>query len=289
MTKSAVLLPGNPRSMALLWLAVLLTLPGIVMKIAGFDPHHGPLMGLFVFGMTIVAAAFLLTWAAETAEGDLGSGLAIVILALVTVLPEYAVDVLLAWKAGTDESARHLALGNMTGANRLLIGIGWPLVALLVWYREGRKGIHLRRERSDDIVWLIVATLYSCVIPLKGTLAWYDALILFTIYAIYVKGSASDDGEPHDPAELVGPPQVMTTWPKRRRLTWTACIFAWSAGAILAAAEPFVESIMAAGDQLHIDSFLLAQWVAPKKAKALGIEVIDEAEFLRRAGRAPNG
>ena len=167
MTKVPSLQRGNPRALSLLWLAVVLTLPGIVMKLSGFDPHHGPLTGLFMFGMTIVAAAFLLTWAAETAEGDLGSGLAIVILALVTVLPEYAVDVLLAWKAGTDENARHLALGNMTGANRLLIGIGWPLVALLVWYREGRKAIHLRRERSDDIVWLLVATLYSCTIPLK--------------------------------------------------------------------------------------------------------------------------
>ncbi len=268
MTKSPSLQRGNPRALSLLWLAVVLTLPGIVMKLSGFDPHHGPLTGLFMFGMTIVAAAFLLTWAAETAEGDLGSGLAIVILALVTVLPEYAVDVLLAWKAGTDENARHLALGNMTGANRLLIGIGWPLVALLVWYREGRKAIHLRRERSDDIVWLLVATLYSCAIPLKGTLAWYDALVLFTIYAIYVKGSASDDKTQHDSGELVGPPRVMTTWPKRRRLTWTAWIFAWSAGAILAAAEPFVESIMAAGDHLHIDSFLLAQWVAPLASEA---------------------
>ena len=74
----------------------------------------------------------------------------------------------------------------MTGANRLLIGVGWPVVALTVWYREGRTSIELRRERSGDVVWLLAATLYSAIIPLKGTLAWFDALILFAIYAIYV-------------------------------------------------------------------------------------------------------
>ena len=102
MTTSPSLRRANPRAMALLWLAVGLTLPGILLHIGGFDPHEGPLTSLFVYGVTIVAAAFLLTWAAETAEGDLGSGIAIVLLALVTVLPEYAVDVLLAWQAGTD-------------------------------------------------------------------------------------------------------------------------------------------------------------------------------------------
>ena len=285
--KSLPTLPrANPRALTLHWLAVVLTLPGIVMRLSGFDPHHGPLTALFVFGMTIVSAAFLLTWAAETAEGDLGSGLAIVLLALVTVLPEYAVDVLLAWQAGTDESSRHLALGNMTGANRLLIGIGWPLVALLVWYREGRKSVDLRRERSGDVIWLLVATLYSCVIPLKGTLAWYDALVLFAIYAIYVKGSLADDGGEHDPEELVGPPRVMTAWPKRKRLVWTAAIFVWSAGAILASAEPFVEAIKVAGDHLGIDSFLLAQWIAPLASEAPEFVVVI---LLTMRGRAELG
>lgn len=286
MTTPPTLRPANPRSLAFLWLAVGLTLPGMIMRVAGFDPHHGPLTGLFVYGLTIVSAAFLLTWAAETAEGDLGSGIAIVLLALVTVLPEYAVDVLLSWQAGTDETSRHLALGNMTGANRLLIGVGWPVVALMVWYREGRKAIHLRRERSGDVVWLLAATLYSCIIPLKGTLAWYDALVLFAIYAIYVKGSIGDEGDGHDPEELVGPPRVMTAWPTRKRLMWTGVLFVWSALAILASAEPFVESIKVAGDHLGIDSFLLAQWIAPLASEAPEFVVVI---LLAMRGRAEMG
>ena len=47
-------------------------------------------------------------------------------LALIAVLPEYAVDFAFAAKAGQDpEKYAPLALANMTGGNRLLIGVGW--------------------------------------------------------------------------------------------------------------------------------------------------------------------
>ena len=45
-----------------------------------------------IFGLAIVGAAFAISWAAETAQLDISAGLAIAILALIAVLPEYAVD-----------------------------------------------------------------------------------------------------------------------------------------------------------------------------------------------------
>ena len=71
--------------------------------------------------------------AAEAAQLDISAGLAIAVLAFIAVLPEYAVDFVLAFqggqgfaefgetcKAATDpgESPCSLALANMTGANR---------------------------------------------------------------------------------------------------------------------------------------------------------------------------
>jgi cation:H+ antiporter len=101
-----------------------------------------------------------------------------------------------------------------------------------------------------------------------------------------VRGSTGDAGDEHDPEELVGPPRVMTTWPKKRRIVWTVCIFAWSAGSILAAAEPFVESIKVAGAHLGIDTFLLAQWIAPLASEAPEFVV---AILLTMRGRAEMG
>src|SRR3990170_9132711 len=52
-----------------------------------------------IFGLGIFAAATLLTWASEVAETEISAGLALVVLALIAVLPEYAVDLYFAWTA----------------------------------------------------------------------------------------------------------------------------------------------------------------------------------------------
>src|SRR3954470_17535476 len=128
--------PGRQR--VSLGLAFALCLPGVVSRLAGL--HGDPGVMAVVFGLAIVGAAFMLSWAAEVAQLDISAGLAIALLAFIAVLPEYAVDMVFAWKGGnayqefgrtclgpgaTGESPCSLALANMTGANRLLIGIGW--------------------------------------------------------------------------------------------------------------------------------------------------------------------
>ena len=49
----------------------------------------------------MVAASFVLAWAAEAAEVDISGGLAIALLAVIAVLPEYAVDLYFAHTAGS--------------------------------------------------------------------------------------------------------------------------------------------------------------------------------------------
>src|SRR5690349_4570939 len=79
-------------------------------------------------GAGIFGAAFLLSWASELAQLDMPQSLALAFLALVAVLPEYAVDMYFAWMAGKDPQYTAYATANMTGANRLLIGVGWAAV-----------------------------------------------------------------------------------------------------------------------------------------------------------------
>ncbi len=91
-----------------------------------------------LFGVAIIASAFLLTWAAEAAETEIAQALALAFIAIIAVLPEYAIDMYFAWTAATDPVFASYAAANMTGANRLMVGIGWPLVVLLAWFK-GRK------------------------------------------------------------------------------------------------------------------------------------------------------
>src|SRR3972149_309886 len=58
-----------------------------------------PAVEAVIFGLGIFAAATLLTWASEVAETEVSAGLALVVLALIAVLPEYAVDLYFAWTA----------------------------------------------------------------------------------------------------------------------------------------------------------------------------------------------
>src|SRR6476660_8879001 len=97
-------------------LAIAATLPGIFVHATGVTLEP----------LAVVGAAFMLAWAAEAVQLDVSAGLAIALLALVAVLPEYAVDFVFTWKAGKDPT-RYApdALANMTGGNQLLIGLGW--------------------------------------------------------------------------------------------------------------------------------------------------------------------
>src|SRR3989338_4722301 len=93
----------------------------------------GPLWGTLLPGLAIFGSAALLSWAAELAQLEISQSLALAFLALVAVLPEYAVDMYLAWQAAHDPSYIAFAAANMTGANRLLIGMGWSAVLFASW------------------------------------------------------------------------------------------------------------------------------------------------------------
>ena len=117
----------------------------------------------------------------ELAEQDIPQSLALLILALVSVLPEYAVDLALAVKAAHDPTWLPYPIANMTGANRLLIGFGWAAV-VLVACRGGRTLLEIPHHHRLEIRFLLIATLYSFVIPLSGTLSLFDAAVLLGIF-----------------------------------------------------------------------------------------------------------
>jgi cation:H+ antiporter len=235
--------------------------------------------------MAIVGAAFILSWSAEVIQLDVGAGLALAFLALIAVLPEYAVDFVFTSKAGTEylETGQAsqwgpLALANMTGANQLLIGFGWPLVILLGTWRvkknkrspaeaEGATAsvVYLDRSQSVDIAYLAIASLYGLTLFLKDTLTLFDAAVLIGIYVAYmIRLSGASAGEPH----LVGPSAYIGSMPKTRRRVINYIGFVLAALAIIAVAEPFAESLIEMGHAVGVSEFLLVKWIAPLASEA---------------------
>jgi len=253
----------DPYLYMLFGLAFLVTLPGFYCGI--IDKHLLPQFGAVMFGIAIFGAAFILSWAAEAAQIDISESLAVAILALIAVLPEYAVDFVFTWKAAHDPSQAHYAIANMTGANRLLVGLGWPLVLLIFILAKKKKAIILEKNHRVEIFYLGLATLYSFTIPLKGSLNLIDTVILVTIFAMYTRRAAQlESKEP----EFVGPVKIIVNLGKNARRIGTVFCFLFSGVVIFFVAEPFAESLVATGKEFGINEFLLVQWLAPIASEA---------------------
>ncbi len=253
-----------------------------------------PVAESLLFGVSILAAATLLVWASEVAEQLVSATLALAILAIIAVLPEYAVDLYFAWTAGQELNdpsllqlgetpAVELALANMTGANRLLIGFAWPLVFLLFFLTTRKRNLKVGTGNSIGLIFLGVATLYSFSIPLKGGLALYDSAILIGLFMAYLVLSSKSPPSEH---ELMGPARSIAALSSKRR--WAAVIgmFVYAAAVVFAAAEPFANGLVETGESLGVDEFLLVQWVAPLASEAPEFIL---AAMLALRGRAAAG
>lgn len=259
-----------------LLVAMLLAMMGIALRLAHVE--LSPLLALLAFGSSVLAAAFLLAWAAEALQMDIASGLAMAVLAFIAVLPEYAVDLYFAASAAKDESYRHYAVANMTGSNRLLIGIGWPLVALCaIWQtlKARRSGpttdasieadvaalsVRLSPGYGVDLTVLSLATLWSLTMPLQGHMAVWNGVGMLLLFAFYLwRVSGNDDSEP----DLAGVAKALGDQPKARRRAMVGGLLLLAMLTLLAAAKPFADSLIESGARLGIDRFLLVQWLAP--------------------------
>jgi cation:H+ antiporter len=249
-------------------LALAVAVPAPLLRLLGVE--LAPLPAIAVFGSAVVASAFLLVWCAEAAQHDISGSLATAILAVIAVLPEYAVDLFFAWSAGHVPEHAHYAAANMTGSNRLLLGLGWPFVVLLFVFGARRRGeredgIVLRDTRRVDLGFLGLASLYSLVIPFTRRIAWYDSVVLLTIFALYLwRAGQGRREEPH----LVGVAKQIGDLPRRKRRAAVIGLMVAATAIVIAASGPFAHALVEGGRQLGIDEFLLVQWLAPLSSES---------------------
>jgi cation:H+ antiporter len=173
----------------------------------------------------------------------------------------------------------------MTGANRLLIGVGWSVVALItvrVMRRRASgsgvpaaRAVQLRPVQVVEVAFLAIASIYALTLALRPSLTWIDAVVLFAIFAAYLwrvrsasrPGDGGEDAEhedeDEDASELFGPASRVAALSKAPRRGLTIFMLVAAATIIVLVAEPFADSLVETGSALHVDKFLLVQWVAP--------------------------
>lgn len=243
--------------------------PALITRVGGL--HPSPVLALVIYGAEVVAASFVLAWAAEAAQIDVSGGLAIAVLALIAVLPEYAVDLYYAYISGHVPEYTQYAAANMTGSNRLLMGLGWPVVVLLALAVARKTSGHpvnlLSLEPSNriELGFLTVAGVVAFVIPASGQIHLALGIALLAWFGFYL--FTISRGEAEEP-DLVGTAAAIGMLPKHLRRSTVVTMFVLAASVILLCAEPFANSLVSAGTQLGVDQFLLVQWLAPLASEA---------------------
>src|ERR1019366_3731481 len=96
-------------------------------------------------------------------------------------------EAVLAWKQQVP-----LLMAGLTGALRLLTGLGWPMIYVVaaVCHRRRHKKplghIQLEDEHAIEVMGLLVPLLYAIFIWWKGSLNLFDAAVLILIYTAYL-------------------------------------------------------------------------------------------------------
>ena len=234
-------------------------------------PETASALGALWTFPAVLAAAFLLAWAAEASQFVVSQGLALAALAWLQTMPEFSIEGVIAWQAGKGVFHPSLMTANFTGAIRLLVGLGWPMVFVVraLHARPGLRGffqahVRLEEEHSVEVLAVLPPIAWFVAVLIKGSLTVVDAAVLLAMYAGYfwlVSRVPSRERE-----ELDDLPRV-SRWILTRPAGWkpaaAVAVFLGGGALLFVAAGPFVHSLQALALVLGVPAFVFVQWVAP--------------------------
>jgi cation:H+ antiporter len=220
---------------------------------------------------SILASAFLVAWAAEAAQFLVAQGLALALLAWLQTAPEFAVEAVIAWGAGKNPAETHLAIANFTGAIRLLIGLGWPMIYFVAAFSAARSGrrrtwadVRLESEHSVEVVGLVPPLVYFLWIWYKGRIDVSDSVVLILLYIAYLgvlwRMPPKKEDQVDDVARVS---RAVLRLPGAWRGFAVLLLFAAGGFLLYVTVHPFLNSMLALAATLGVSNFVFIQWVAP--------------------------
>ncbi|HEX7588736.1 MAG TPA: hypothetical protein VF478_10510 [Anaerolineae bacterium] len=214
----------------------------------------------------VILAAILISWGAEGAQFVVSQGLAIAIIALLQVVPEFMVEATIAWQRDIG-----LMMANFTGSNRLLMGVGWALVFFTadIYSRlktgHGITHIELRRETLIEVLVLMGSSGYFFWVLVHGSLSVLDSIVLaaiFVLYMVMLQKLPEEDAERKE--DLIAMPRYLASIKRPREQVFKLIgIFLVGGLTMLAMAEPFLLSMKSVAVATGVTAFVFVQWCAP--------------------------
>jgi cation:H+ antiporter len=210
-------------------------------------------------GVGLVGAAFMLAWAADAGEVVFSGGVVLAVVSLVTVLPEFVIEIRFAFI-----QAAELVTANLTGATRLLLAgaVALPIVVVLraLARDEVAPPVHLGENRRLELGVLLLVALFAIQFTVRGNLSVVDSALMLALYVIYARRVQGTTGE--EPA-VVGVGAGIASLPEGQRRLTVAGLIAGAGAVVLLVANPFADALLATGASVGIDPYLLIQSVVP--------------------------
>jgi cation:H+ antiporter len=243
-------------------------------RLAALLGTHEPLQGSLLSKIwpfpAVIAATLSIAWATEIAAFFVSRAMALAILAFLEVSPEFAVEAVLARNAAQDPTQLQYVTANFTGSNRILVGLGLPLIFLIgrhVLRRQGRwtGALEFAPHHAVEILSLAIPSVYSFVWVIRGSLGLADSVFLVAVFATYLWMLSRLPAAEESEVELLRgvPRRVMATESRTFQRNFAVGAFVVGGGLLFLSAAPFVRGMEEIGDYLHIPPYLLLQWIAP--------------------------
>jgi len=237
---------------------------GVSLWLRIYPNNYAGIIAILSFSAVIISA-LLISWAAEAAEFSISQGLAVAIVALLQVVPEFMVEAVIAWHRDID-----LMMANVTGANRLLMGIGWPMIFFTtdifsrVKNKKGISSIQLFPENIVEVGALFIASLYFVIVILKQTLQIYDGIFLGVVFIsyLYILRTLPEEEE-EKKEDLLSMPRYLVSIEEGKRGIFLVVLFLIGGATMWAVANPFLSSAKEVAAAAGISVFVFVQWVAP--------------------------
>jgi len=237
----------------------------VLLLVTASPIHPGSATSVLWTAPALLLASMMIAWGAESAQFFMAQGFALAILALLQTMPEFAIEAVLAWHQQTQ-----YLLANLTGALRLLIGLGWPMIyctaAIAHRRRHGKplNQIRLAPDQSVQIVGVAVCIAYVFTIWLKASLNILDACILIAIYVAYLIVLRRIPAEEAEHIEDLGVvPRAVVLARRPVRVLSIGALFTAGGALIFFLAKPFLASLFALSSLLGVSDFVFIQWIAP--------------------------
>ena len=220
-----------------------------------------------LYGFSIFSAALIISWAAESSERDISGSFVIAIIALIAVLPEYAIETVLAYTAGQSYKLNNFVFtnrvgyvsANVTGANRLLAGLGWPLIMLINMLKNNQL-LNIKNNNKLELLVLGIGAISMIIASIIKFQPIFISFVLIIIYLIYLFITSKKESTE---SEFIGTSEYLANLPKLTRITTNILLIIFSAVTIFIVSHPFVESLIHIGGKFGIDEYYLIQWLAP--------------------------